>query len=53
MLDKTSEAIIEDMEAKQTFFLRKGERIKDAIVDEIQESKVILLYGDQRVELVQ
>lgn len=53
VLDNTSEAIIEDVETNQTFFLHKGERIKDAIVDDILESKVILLYGNQKVELVQ
>ena len=53
VLGDTSEAIIEDLELKQTFFLHKGESIKNAIVDDIQESKVILLYGSQKVELVQ
>ena len=53
VLDKTSEAIVEDLDAKETFFLHKGERIKDAVIDDIQENKIILLYGDQKVELVQ
>lgn len=53
VLDREGEAIIEDLEVKQVFFLRKGDRIRDATIDEIKESKVILTYHDQRVELTQ
>ena len=53
ILDKISEAIIEDVDAGQTFFLKKGEQIRGATVDDIKENTVILLYKDERVELVQ
>jgi len=53
VLDATPEAIIEDTQAKQTLFLHPGELIDDAIVEDIQESKVILKYQNQRIELVQ
>ena len=53
VLDKNDEAIIEDLESRQTFFVHKGDHIKDAVVEEIQESKIILLYNNQRVELAQ
>ena len=53
ILGKTPEAVIEDTEGKQTFFLKKGESFKNAIVEEIQEKKVILLVGGQRIELAQ
>jgi len=53
VLDRDSQAVIEDAEGQQTFFLKKGEQVRGAIVDEIKESKVILLFGGQRVELVQ
>ncbi len=53
VLDGNSQAIIEDVEAKQTFFLHQGEGIRGSVIDEIQESRVILLYQDQRVELTQ
>lgn len=53
VLDSNSEAVIEDLESKQTFFLHQGDGIRGSIIDEIQESKVILRYQDQRVELVQ
>ena len=53
ILDNVSEAIIEDIDAGQTFFLKKGEQIRGALVEDIKENKVILQYKDQRVELVQ
>lgn len=48
-----SEAVIEDLESQQTFFLKKGDNLKSAVVDDIQKSKVILLFNNQKVELVQ
>src|SRR3989338_1966952 len=53
VLDENAEAIIEDLDSKETLFLHKGESIKEALVYEIQESKVILIYHNQRVELTQ
>lgn len=53
ILDRFKEAIIEDTQLKQTFFVHQGDRINEAVVEEIQEGKVILLYGDQKVELTQ
>lgn len=53
ILGEVSEAIIEDLELRQTFFLHKGESFKNGIIEEIEESKVILSFGNQRVELVQ
>lgn len=52
VLDGNSQAIVEDVQAQQTFFLHKGEQIKNATVESIEEGKVTLLYGGQRVELM-
>lgn len=53
VLDNDSQAIIEDIDAQRTFFLHKGDRIREAIIEDIQESKVILTFADQRIELAQ
>ncbi len=53
VLDDAAEAVIEDTQNQQTFFLHKGDKIRDAVVEDIQESKVILLIGEQKVELLQ
>ena len=45
ILDNTPEAIIEDTEGKQTFFLKKGESFKGAMIEEIQEKKVMPLQS--------
>ncbi|HOW35217.1 MAG TPA: hypothetical protein PL155_02220 [Candidatus Omnitrophota bacterium] len=53
VLDSNSQAIIEDANAQRTFFLHKGDRIREAVVEDIQESKVILNFSEQRIELTQ
>lgn len=52
VLDKNSEVIVEDLEEKKTYFLHKGDRIRNAIVKEIKEGKVIFQYNNQTIELV-
>lgn len=51
ILDKNSVAVIEDVQGQKTFFLHKGEEIKNATVENIEEGKVTLLYGGKMVEL--
>ncbi len=53
ILGEVSEAVIEDTESRQTFFLRKGESFKNAVIEEIEESKVIISFGGQRIALEQ
>ena len=53
LLGDNSEAIIEDLETKQTLFLYKGEQVKEATVEDIEESKVLLRSKDQLIELMQ
>jgi len=53
ILDKNPEAIVEDPKKRETLFLRKGDEIEGAIVEEILEGKVIFLYEGRKVELVQ
>ncbi len=53
VLDKDPKAIIEDLRSNQTLFLSKGEKIGEAVLSEIQEGKVIFLYNDEKVELIQ
>ncbi|MDP2939552.1 MAG: hypothetical protein Q8O13_05715 [Candidatus Omnitrophota bacterium] len=52
ILDKQPQAIIEDTKTKKTYFLNKGDYIGDIKVEEIQESKVILIYQEEKIELV-
>ena len=51
ILDQSPQAIIEDIKNKQTLFLFKGEEIGGAILEKIEEGRVILLRNNQRVEL--
>lgn len=53
ILDSNPEAILEDLEKKESLFLHKGDRIRDAVIEDIQEGKIILKYEDQTIELVQ
>ena len=52
LLDAEPKAIIEDMVMKQTFFVSPGESIGNAVVSEIRQDKVILIFGQEKVELV-
>lgn len=52
LLDKDPKAIVEDLGTQQTFFVSPGERIGSALVSEIREDKVILIFGQEKVELV-
>lgn len=52
VLDKKPQAIIEDLESKQTYFLHVGDSIRNAVVKEIHEGKVVFSYNGQTVELV-
>jgi hypothetical protein len=52
LLDEDPKAIIEDLETKQTFFLSPKERMGDIVVDEILEDKVIVIFNEEKVELM-
>lgn len=52
LLDNDPKAIIEDLTTQQTFFLSSGEKIRDAVVEEIREDKVILGLAQEKIELV-
>jgi len=52
VLDKDPEVIVEDLEEQKTYFLHKGDRIREAVVNVIEEGKVILEYNNQTIELV-
>ncbi len=52
LLDDDPKAIIEDAATKQTFFISPGERIGEALVEEIRGDRVILVFHEERVELV-
>ncbi|MDP3142762.1 MAG: hypothetical protein Q8N14_02285 [Candidatus Omnitrophota bacterium] len=51
ILDNNPQAIIESNTDKKTYFLRKGELINDMKLEVITESKVILSYGNEKIEL--
>jgi hypothetical protein len=52
LLDADPKAIIEDMAMKQTFFVSPGDRVGGALLEEIREDRVILIFNEERVELV-
>ena len=51
MLDRDPKAIIEEISSAQTFFMSKGEHVGNAVVEDIQEDKVIFIYNNKKVEL--
>ena len=53
VLDRDPKAIIEDLRTKETLFMSKGERIGDAVLQDIQEDKAIFLYNNEKIELSQ
>ena len=53
VLDKIPQAIIEDRQTRQTFFLHPGDTIKGAKISAIQAGRVNLNLGDQTLELLQ
>ncbi len=52
LLDSDPKAIIEEAATQQTFFVSVGERIGEALVEEIREDRVILIFHEEKVELV-
>ena len=50
--DEEPIAMIEDKTEKRTYFLRKGDKIKEFNIDDIFESKVILSFEGKIIELI-
>ncbi|MFH0858172.1 MAG: hypothetical protein V1842_01320 [Candidatus Omnitrophota bacterium] len=46
-----TQAIIEDLKTKRTYYVTKGQFIGELKVDDIQKGKIILNYNGQRYEL--
>ena len=53
VLDQNPTVIIEDQQSKETLFLHVGDKVNEAVIEEVQKSKVILNFHGQRVELNQ
>ncbi len=53
ILDEEKEAVIEDLQDRQTYFLKTGDEIHSAVVQDIREGKVTLQYDEEIIELVQ
>ncbi len=51
LLDNDPKAIVEDITGQQTLFMSKGEHIGNAVLEDIQEDKVIFMYNNKKVEL--
>lgn len=45
------QAVIEDKKSARTYYVSKGQRIGEMLVDDIQEGKIIISYRGQRYEL--
>ena len=53
VIDGKSQAIVQDATTRQSFFVHKGDRLKDALVQDITADKVVLEYGGQLIEIRQ
>ncbi|VAX36088.1 hypothetical protein MNBD_UNCLBAC01-983 [hydrothermal vent metagenome] len=53
VLDNNSEAIVVDPKNRKTLFLRKGDEVEGAVVENIVEGKVVFLFEGKKIELVQ
>ena len=51
LLDGEPKAVIEDLKKNETLFLSPGQSLGNAVLQEIQEGKVVFVYQGQRVEL--
>ncbi len=51
VLDKKPQAIIEDLQSKQTYFLFVGDELHNAVVKKIEEGKVTFTLNGQTLEL--
>lgn len=53
VLANPAEAIIEDIQTKETFFLNPGDMLREARVQTISEGEVIFLYNGKTIHLMQ
>jgi hypothetical protein len=44
--------MIEDQDAKKTYFLNQGDKIREFKVESILKNKVILSYGGKKIDLM-
>jgi len=51
LMDSDSKAIVEDLKEKQTHFLSKGESLGSAVLEDIQEDKVLFKYANEIIEM--
>ncbi|MBF0479721.1 MAG: hypothetical protein HQL26_09590 [Candidatus Omnitrophica bacterium] len=52
MLDNNPTAILENLQNHKTFFVKKGQNVDGAILEDIKENRVIFRDRDKAVELV-
>ncbi|MCF7870918.1 MAG: hypothetical protein K9L94_02345 [Candidatus Omnitrophica bacterium] len=52
LLGENPRVMIEDQETGKTYFLNKGDRIREFTVDSISQNKVILSYQGAKIELM-
>lgn len=53
LLSQKPQVVIEDLKNKETLFLNKGDRISGAVLDKVEEGKVIFIYNNQSIEMNQ
>ena len=51
ILDQSPQVVIQDLQTQQTYFLKEGDYLKEAVVEEIMESKVILSVDGELIEI--
>ena len=52
-VDEIPQAVLLDTQSQESFFLIKGDKYKDATVEDIQEGKVTFNYQNQKIDILQ
>jgi len=52
ILDRNPQAVLQDKQLGKSVFVHKGDRLNDAVVDDIQDGKVILSVNGKSQELM-
>lgn len=53
VIDGNPQAILQDPQSRESFFVHEGEGIKDAVLNKITTERVVLEYHGQLIELKQ
>ena len=52
-VDEVPQAVLQDTQTKETYFLIKGDTFKSAVVEDVQEGKITFNYQDKKIDILQ